>query len=101
VQISANVITIPFDYGCGFLCPGADPAFKAFPFAMPALPEGNYVVRFIDDFSNPIAQFDLAVVAANASVASTPALSPLLLMMLALTFIGTGSADAKRRRVMR
>ena len=68
---------------------------------MPALPEGNYVVRFIDDFSNPIAQFDLAVVAANASVASTPALSPLLLMMLALTFIGTGSADAKRRRVMR
>lgn len=92
LQISGNTITIPFDYGCGFLCPGGGPAFKAFPFFMPALPAGAYVIRFVDaSFSNLIAQFDLPIVDAPVASASVPALSPLLLALLALILIGTGS----------
>ena len=63
-QINGNVITIAFDEGCGFLCPPGEPEYRAFPFTMPALPAGNYVVRFaagLDSTSNVLAEFDINV----------------------------------------
>lgn len=47
--INGNVVTFGFDTGCGFLCPPGNPTYTAFPFTMPALPAGTYVVRFASD----------------------------------------------------
>lgn len=53
--IDGNVITFAFDTGCGWICPPGVPTYRAFPFTMPALPAGTYVVRFAESLYPPIA----------------------------------------------
>lgn len=89
-NINGNVVEILFDTGCGFLCPPFDPEYQDYPFTMPALPAGNYVVRFVGAFGQPdppYAQFDLAVGNGAQTAASLPvggAWSILLAALLAL-----------------
>ncbi len=52
--IDGNVITFAFDTGCGWICPPGVPTYRAFPFMMPALPAGTYVVRFAESLYPPI-----------------------------------------------
>lgn len=62
--INGNTITFLFDTGCGWLCPPEEPISAAYPFTMPALPAGTYVVRFANDLAVPsevIAEFTLNV----------------------------------------
>jgi len=53
--INGNTITFLFDTGCGWLCPPGEPTSVAYPFTMPALPAGTYVVRFANDLAVPSA----------------------------------------------
>jgi len=77
IQISGNVITIPFDLGCGFICPGGGSgAFRSFPFTMPALAAGTYQVRFVEG-STLLAEFSLIV-----GVTSIPTGSPISLALM-------------------
>ena len=62
--INGNQITFLFDTGCGWLCPPYEPTAMAYPFTMPALPAGTYVIRFANALEAPsevYAQFTLNV----------------------------------------
>lgn len=64
IQIDGNLIRIPFDIGCGFICPPSEPAYTNFPFVMPALPIGAYVIQFVDSPTPPAsvyAEFNITV----------------------------------------
>ena len=52
--IDGNVITFGFDTGCGWPCSPGVPTYRAFPFTMPSLPAGTYVVRFAESLYPPI-----------------------------------------------
>ena len=46
----SHVITLFFDTGCGFICPGDGTPFpRTFDVAMPGLAEGNYLIRLLGD----------------------------------------------------
>jgi len=58
--------------GCGFLCPGATPELKSYPFNIPPLPPGNYKLHFgFAADTPPLASFDLEV--AQSSFEATAA----------------------------
>jgi hypothetical protein len=65
-RIEGNVVNISFDITCAFICIDlSNPAFRTYSFKMPALPAGDYIVRFVfGSFDNPdvvLAEFALAV----------------------------------------
>lgn len=75
-QIDGNTITFQFDEGCGWTCQSAELQNRQFPFTMPALPAGDYVVRFAATFSSPTVvygEFNINVGnGGNGGVVSTP-----------------------------
>ena len=87
VDVSGNTITVSFDFGCGFICPGDDFSYRGFNFAMPALPAGSYFVHVVSG-SSTVGRFPLIVgggpppapvAAPTLGVFSTIALALLLL----------------------
>lgn len=48
-SVGPTEVVLSFNRGCGFLCPGAS-EYRAFPFRMPALSPGQYIVNFGDSF---------------------------------------------------
>lgn len=86
IAISGNTITLLFDGGCGFICPGG-PVYATFPFTMPALQSGRYRVRIVTGITSPteLAAFDLDVGAtATAVPAGSGSAMALLIALLAL-----------------
>jgi hypothetical protein len=74
-HVNGNVVDIQFDVGCGFLCPAGTLQYQNYPFTMPALPDGHYVLRFVAGFepNDPLyAQFDIAVGNGTLPLASLP-----------------------------
>lgn len=60
IVIEGNTLRIAFDEGCGFICPTNDMAYQQFPFRLPALPAGSYVVRI--EASTATSEFPIVVV---------------------------------------
>ena len=87
--VAGSVITVHFDSGCGFLCPG-EMAYASFPLDMPALSRGLYTVRVIDAASPTYvyAELPLAVGIATSSIplpASSPWAISLIILLIALS----------------
>ncbi len=95
VQVSGNQITIPFDTGCGFLCPPGM-TYKSFPFRMPALPAGTYNVAFVA-IDQPIAEFELAVVAGAPAAVSVPGPGMPAIVLLAALFCAVAMIHRRSR----
>ncbi len=75
--VDGNVITFIFDTGCGWICATGVPTYRAFPFTMPALPAGTYVVRFAESLIPPISPSSIIAeftvdVGLGGGVAATP-----------------------------
>jgi hypothetical protein len=86
--VAGSVITVHFDSGCGFLCPG-ETAYASFPLDMPALAKGLYTVRVVDAVfpTYVYAELPLAVGIASSSIplpASSPWAINLLILIIAL-----------------
>lgn len=89
IAVNGAIITVPFDYGCAFICP-ATRAYVGYPFQMPALAQRTYQVDVVDG-ANPstiIARFPLAVGAVETSATNIVSLSALALTLVALSFAG-------------
>ncbi len=74
-SVNGNVVEILFDIGCGFVCPPFEPEYQNYSFTMPALPAGNYTVRFVGGFGQttpPYAQVNLTVGGGVQAPASLP-----------------------------
>jgi hypothetical protein len=89
-DVSGNTITVSFDFGCGFICPGEDYSYRDFTFPMPALPAGSYVVRVVSG-SDTVGTFPLIVggVAPPAAIAA-PALGLVSAAALAMLLLFAG-----------
>ena len=100
-RIDGNTITFLFDEGCGWICQFSDLQAREFPFTMPALSEGTYVVRFASDFSmtaQVYGEFVINVGNGLASPAPLPIggqwdlmLAALLVLLAAARLLGTRS----------
>jgi hypothetical protein len=78
--VSGNTITLHFDRGCGFICPGGNyDVYWPFRVRMPALPAGNYTVNIIS-LGQILGTFNI-VIGANAS--EIPALGRFALLAMA------------------
>ena len=96
IMVSGNTITVPFDLGCGFICPGGQ-SYSAFAFDMPALAAGSYRVRMVDAV-NPnqmLAEFPLVV-----GVTDVPASGSVSLMLLILVLFLAAARDRRRRALV-
>ena len=63
-RIDGNIVEVVFDMGCGWLCPPGDHTFVNYPFTMPPLPAGPYVVRFVGSLTSPspvYAEFNITI----------------------------------------
>ncbi|MEO8671250.1 MAG: hypothetical protein ABI411_08035 [Tahibacter sp.] len=85
IEIAENVVIVPFDIECGFICPGGTGYYETV-FAMPALTAGDYRVRFmVAGTAISIAEFDLVVgggvVATVAPTLSAPACIALIFLL--------------------
>jgi hypothetical protein len=86
IAVDGNTIVVPFDVGCGFLCPPGM-VLRSFQFPMPALAAGTYDVVF-GSTTSPVARFDLAVVSgAPAAAIAAPGPGSALLLVLASTLL--------------
>ena len=103
--VNGNVITYSFDTGCGFLCGGGEPTYKAFPFTMPALPAGTYIVRFAldpNETSNFLAEFTIDVGLGGSTSTDLPiggsasALLGLLILLLGWQHLRARGRDVDR-----
>lgn len=94
-DVSGNTVTVQFDLGCGFICPG-ERRYHDFTFAMPALPAGPYVVRVVSG-NDMIGTFPLIVGGAPPPAAFTaPTLGIVSAAALALLLLAAG---LRRRKV--
>ncbi|HOV56963.1 MAG TPA: hypothetical protein PLN91_03710 [Rhodanobacteraceae bacterium] len=96
ITVSGSNITVPFDLGCGFICPGGQ-SYSAFAFDMPALAAGSYRVRMVDA-ANPtqlLAEFPLVV-----GVTDVPASGPVSLMLMILVLFLAATHDRHRRALV-
>ena len=82
--ISGNTITLRFESGCGFLCPGNNNVYWPFEERMPALPAGTYTVDIVS-LGRTIATFSLVVGASDP--AAIPASGPLALLVAAASLV--------------
>ena len=102
-NVSGNEISVFFDYGCGFICPGGGgPFYHPYSIAIPPLAEGTYTVRFIAG-GEPVETYSFVVGGASTPI-STPATGftslVILSLLLALAAAMTG-LRATRSRVSR
>lgn len=93
-DISGNTITVAFDSGCGFICPGGSFYYRSFHLHLPALPAGRYTIRFVDGVDLN-AQFPL-IVGGTAPVGA-PLLTPAGWLCLILLLLFAGGMNMKRR----
>ena len=95
ITVAGSTITVPFDLGCGFICPGGQ-SYSAFAFDMPALAAGNYRLRMVDA-ANPtqiLAEFPLVVGATDVPTSGSVS----LMLMILVLFLA--AACDRRRRVL-
>jgi hypothetical protein len=48
VVVAGNIVTVKFNSGCGFICPGGGTYYGPFRLHLPALSRGSYTLRIID-----------------------------------------------------
>ena len=97
INVVGNIIVIQFLAGCSAPC--APRSYTAFPFTMPALPAGNYRVRFGFYLPSPplqLAELSLTVGGAATPVA-VPSMSTRWLAVLALLLVVVGTGLLQRR----
>lgn len=83
--VSGNTITLHFERGCGFICPGGNyNVYWPYRVRMPALPAGNYTVNIIS-LNEVIGTFNI-IIGAQATN-EIPALSRLALLGLAALLV--------------
>lgn len=98
--VNGNVVTILFDPGCGWLCGGGEDTYNAFPFTMPALPAGTYVVRFALGFessSTVFAEFTINV-GQGAGTSTALPISESAIALLGLLILLLGWQHLRGRR---
>ncbi len=97
IEISGNQLTVLFDHGCGFICPGGM-SYREFPFLMPSLPAGTYTIAFVEGETGPtIAEFDFTVAVGAPEPHAAPGPGIWALMLLTLAIAATGVAVTGRR----
>lgn len=97
INVIGNLIVIQFLAGCSPPC--AAPAYSAFPITMPALPAGNYLVRFgVFQYSPPLQLAELSLTVGGAATpVAVPSMSTRWLAVLALLLVVVGSGLLQRR----
>ena len=98
IRVNGNSISIYFIAGCGQPC--APRSYSAFPFTMPALPPGDYLVSFSWFLPSPpiiYAQLPLTVAGGAATPVAVPSMSTRWLAALALLLVVVGTGLLQRR----
>lgn len=96
IQIDGNTITMRFDHGCGFICPGTQ-VYAGFPFQLPPLAPGTYHLRIFDVSGDDVlAEFSLRI-----GATPIPTSSRFSLYALALLLLVVGSMYETRNQFVR